>query len=158
MSAADERVTQWSTVRQCAQLAGVERFDLDVAAHDRYHRAKAWYTKREDGLRQPWHGRVWANPPWSDIGPWVARAWAWADRCNIICMLLPGNRTEQPWWQRYVEPYRDGKGTPVDLDNMGCPMTSHFLPGRVRYGTPHAPVNRSKASPPFTSVLLVWRP
>jgi ParB family chromosome partitioning protein len=36
--------------------------------------ATKWYTKREDGLRQPWQGRVWLNPPYSTLAPkFVAR-------------------------------------------------------------------------------------
>ena len=52
------------------------RFDLDVAAPpggaplvpaDRYLDAEA------DGLSAPWHGRVWMNPPYSNVTPWVRR-------------------------------------------------------------------------------------
>lgn len=52
------------------------RFDLDVAAPpggaplvpaDRY------YDQAADGLAAPWSGRVWMNPPYSDVTPWVRR-------------------------------------------------------------------------------------
>ena len=50
-------------------------FDLDVAApvdpHRRTCPARSYLTPVEDGLRTPWEGLVWMNPPYSRPGPWV---------------------------------------------------------------------------------------
>ncbi len=51
-------------------------FDLDVASPADYKTnvpAKAFYTINDDGLAQPWFGRVWCNPPF-------AKATLWADK------------------------------------------------------------------------------
>jgi DNA N-6-adenine-methyltransferase (Dam)/Protein of unknown function (DUF3102) len=36
-------------------------------------RAAQYFTKEDDGLQQQWHGRVFLNPTWSDMLPWVAK-------------------------------------------------------------------------------------
>lgn len=41
--------------------------DLDPASCElanRTVRAKRYYSKEDDGLTKPWHGRVWLNPPY----------------------------------------------------------------------------------------------
>lgn len=151
----DERYTTRSTMALCMKLAGVTEWDLDAAACEASHWAQRWYGVRDNGLERPWTGRTWVNPPFSDLGPWVAKAWKEATReggPSVIAMLLPANRAEQPFWQDLVEPFRD---LPRDTGSF----RTHFLPSRIQFGTPGNPEGRNtKNSPPFGCVLLVWRP
>lgn len=148
----DRRYTTPETMDLCKRLAGVDAWDLDVAADEESHWAPAWYGLAHDGLVQPWNARrVWCNPPFSNVPAWVERAWNQKSErkaLKTIAMLLPANRTEQPWWQEHVEPFRDGRAPG---------FSTHFLPTRVRYGHPGNPKGIGVGSPPFASVLLVWR-
>jgi hypothetical protein len=57
-------------------LAALGPFDLDpCAAPDPrpWPTATRHYTAADDGLRQPWAGRVWLNPPYSTAGVWLQR-------------------------------------------------------------------------------------
>ena len=51
-------------------------FDIDVCAPPGgipWIPAKRYYTMEDDGLAQPWTGRVWMNPPFSGTAAWVDR-------------------------------------------------------------------------------------
>lgn len=131
------------------------RFTVDAAALACNTKLLRYWTPAVNGLEQDWTGeRVWCNPPFSDIEPWVEKAWNWSSVCESISMLLPASRTEQQWWQLWVEPYRDGR------DGCGASqlrLTTHFLSGRTRFGHPGNPEGVGVGSPPFGCVLLVWR-
>lgn len=144
----DRRYTTRETMDLCMRLAEVQGWDLDVAADEESHWAASWYTTESNGLLQQWRGRVWCNPPFSDIAPWVAKAWTAYRDCEVVAMLLPANRTEQPWWQEDVEPWRDKPGGQLSV---------RFLPGRVKFGHPGNPKGVGVGSPPFGCVLLIWR-
>jgi hypothetical protein len=48
-----------------------------------------------DGLKLHWDGRrVFCNPPWSDILPWVEKAYG---SRALVVFLLPA-RTDTPWY------------------------------------------------------------
>ena len=60
-------------------LAALGEFDLDPSACREprpWPTAKQHYTIFDNGLRKPWRGRVWLNPPYggpSIVGPWMRR-------------------------------------------------------------------------------------
>lgn len=56
------------------------------------------YSREQDGLSQPWEGRVWLNPPYGkEVGRWLARL---AEHGNGIALIFA--RTDTRWWQESV--------------------------------------------------------
>ena len=90
---------------------GIE-FDLDVASPPGgvpWVPCKRFYTMTEDGLTSEWAGRVWMNPPYSCVTPWVARFVAHADG---VC-FVPFARSR---WLNVLWDAADGLVVP---DNIG---------------------------------------
>ncbi len=125
-------------------------FTVDVAAAAHNTKCERYFTREQDGLAQSWAGeRVWCNPPYSDIAPWIRKAWASYAAASGIVMLLPANRTEQQWWQLMVEPFRD---------RQHSPLSTLFLPGRMRFLKPGQTAVGPNNRPPFGCLLLTWTP
>lgn len=124
-------------------------FTLDAAASAENAKCADYCTVEDDGLAQSWRGqRVWCNPPYSNCGAWVEKAWNEFPEAPVIVMLLPANRTEQSWWQDLVESNRD---------NTTDFLTTRFLRGRLRFDTPEGTYSDPRGNrPPFGCVLLVW--
>lgn len=77
-------------------------FDLDPcspgAAVVPWIPARSHYTRREDGLMHPWHGRVWLNPPYGrGIERWLER---FAAHRHGIALIFA--RTDTGWFHRYA--------------------------------------------------------
>lgn len=156
----NERYTLEVDLRGGARFAGLNYnaadplsiFDLDAAACTESHWARHYYTKETDGLLLPWWGNVFVNPPFDMLWEWVQRAWRAANEplVNSVLMLIPGDRTEQPFWQEMVEPFRDHN------DNGAAPwrLRTKFLKGRTRFGHPGNPLAVDVGSPPFKCVYL----
>jgi phage N-6-adenine-methyltransferase len=150
--ARDDVDTRLTPMRLWRQLDHEFGFTLDAAASIDNAKTAAFFDIEANGLAQSWAGhRVWCNPPFSDIESWVRKAWLEHEAgCELIVMLVPANRTEQPWWQSRVEPHRDRRG----------PIETRFIGGRINF---HAPGSgrerdaRKLTSPPFGCVLLIWR-
>lgn len=94
----------WITPRWITDSLG--RFDLDpcVSVNQPWPTAEFGYTVVEDGLLQPWFGRVWLNPPYGkDI-------WRWCKKMaehNYGLMLIFA-RTDTKWFHNFVAPYTSG--------------------------------------------------
>jgi phage N-6-adenine-methyltransferase len=75
-------------------------FTLDVCATAENAKARTFYTEAEDGLRQPWSGVCWMNPPFGEQGKWVQKAYQESRRGTTVVCLLPA-RTNTNWWHDY---------------------------------------------------------
>lgn len=139
----DERITPDSLWRP---LHDRHAFTVDVAANTANAKLPRFYDRESDGLEQSWADeRVWCNPPYSNIRPWIEKAWREVAALRIV-MLLPANRTEQKWWQELVEPFRDAD------DHFRV----KFLPGRLNFGVPGNETGKWFSSSPFGCCLAMW--
>ena len=62
-------------------------FDLDVASPPggiSWIPTRKYYTQEDDGLSQPWYGRVWMNPPFSNVTPWLERFIAHGNGVGLV--------------------------------------------------------------------------
>lgn len=70
--------------------------------------ATNWYTKEDDGLVQPWHGRIWCNPPYSTalIQKFAAKVIA-EDEVGRIeqAIVLVNNCTDTEWFISLAKRY-----------------------------------------------------
>lgn len=171
----NERYTLRPTIEICMRLAKVSHIDIDVSACPEAHWAEQWLGLQVDGsfvdaLTSSWRPKRvnarersafplvgWENMPYSDIEDFTERTIAaMLDKeLDVVLALPPGDRCEQPWWQKWIEPYRDGRG----LIDGKVAIETHCLPGRQRFGSPGDPAGIHSAgfSAPFPSVLVVYR-
>lgn len=122
-------------------------FTLDPAATRANALCPTYYTKRENGLLQPWFGRVYCNPPYGvgDLNEWITKAvteTAPSDkydpkepRAECVWMLLPA-RTDRRIFHTHVSYFAD---------------EIRFLVGRLKFSD-------QKDSAPFPSCLVKFKP
>ena len=131
-------------------LQDEHRFTLDAAASANNALCPRFFDLASNGLAQSWAREVvWCNPPYSNLKDWVEKAIRETREpggARRVVMLLPANRTEQRWWQEWIEPVRD----------RGGPIRTRFLQGRISFGKPGNEAAKYKGSCPFGSVLVIF--
>lgn len=87
----------WLTPPDLIRALGT--FDLDPCTPPTmpWETAKMRYTEADDGLVQPWEGRVFLNPPFYGIEDWLRKM---VEHGNGIA--LAAARTETRWWFKYI--------------------------------------------------------
>lgn len=136
---------EWYTPESIFETIAAEHgpFDLDPCADPR---SPIWplvphhWTREDDGLAQPWLGRVFCNPPYGRaIAAWMRKAAAevTAGRAHLVVCLVPA-RTDTAWWH----------------EAKAAGAEAHYLAGRIRFvrqdGTPGD-------SAGFPSAVVVFR-
>ena len=107
-------------------------FTLDPCATPQNAKCARFFTKQEDGLKQPWSGRVFVNPPYGrEIGRWVKKAWEESLHGTLVVCLVPA-RVDTRWWHEYA---KNGH--------------VYFLRGRLKFGA-------SLNSAPFPSAIVTF--
>lgn len=127
----NSRGDNWYTPHWLVNALG--SFDLDPAAPTTSHwTARACYTKAEDGLALPWQGRVFLNPPYSAIAPWIERM---TEHRNGIALVFA--RMDTVWMHRALD----------DADAI------FFIKGRISFVDS---AGKKAGSAPAPSVLLAY--
>lgn len=88
----------WQTPLPLVQALGA--FDLDPSANCQSptRLAARGFTLTDDGLQQPWKGRVWLNPPYgAEARHWISRL---AAHGNGIALIPP--RVGAKWFHEQV--------------------------------------------------------
>lgn len=142
-SASNEYYTPLPILDAARELLGA--IDLDPASSEdanRTVRAARYYAQDEDGLAQPWAGRVWLNPPYGIEG---------------------GESNQARWSRRLLAEYAAGAVTEALLLVNAVPGNRWFVPlkrhaicfpdERVRFSHPLRPSERSQ---PTQSNAIVY--
>lgn len=106
----DEYYTPRWVIDAARQVLGA--IDLDPASCDTAQAvvcATRYYTQADNGLIQPWAGRVWCNPPYSDPLPWVKKLIHHYTVGEVRSALLLLNMDGSPEWANLLW----GGGYPV---------------------------------------------
>jgi len=94
----------WYTPEPYVEMAREVMGDIDLdpasdAEAQKVVKANLFYDKEDDGLKYPWHSRVWLNPPWSDPQPWLEKV---ISEKVDQAIVLTTNATETEWFQDFV--------------------------------------------------------
>lgn len=102
---------EWYTPEKYIEAARdvLGSIELDPASSElanEHVQAAQYYTEEEDGLEQPWGGKVWLNPPYSSglIEPFTRKLCGAYNRGDVPeAVLLVNNATETKWFQRVLQ-------------------------------------------------------
>jgi hypothetical protein len=104
---------EWYTPSRYVEAARevMNGIDVDPASCEMANqiiKATKYYTREENGLEHPWHGRIWLNPPFGR-------------------RQTPGAKTNQGYWiLKLIEEYQAGRVTEAILLTTCRPDTSWF--------------------------------
>ncbi len=134
--------SEWYTPPKIIERVLMLFDDIDLDPCSNSHEApnvpaSTLYTKADDGLAQPWGGRVFLNPPYGDtIGLWIDKLIIeyQAMQVEAAIALIPG-RTDTAWfWPLWQYPL--------------C-----FVRGRLKFISPGNPEENSATFPSVIAYL-----
>lgn len=127
---------EWETPKSIYDELDAEfHFTLDPCATVENHKCETFFTAEQDGLLQDWGGyTVFCNPPYSEIGTWVEKAFRESRKDKTTVVLLIPSRTDTKYFHNFI--YHRSE--------------IRFVQGRIKFGD-------SKNSAPFPSMVVIFR-
>ena len=127
---------EWYTPPEIFESLGLE-FDLDPCSPGQgktFVPAKKVYTVEDDGLKSPWNGTVFVNPPYGNHTPvWMRKASEHGDGIALVF-----SRTDVKWFQELSETF-----------GAVC-----FISGRVKFFKGNT--EERGGTPGTGSMLIAW--
>ena len=127
---------EWATPEKIyAELDAEFHFDLDPCATAENSKCKRYFDKHTNGLLKNWGGcRVFCNPPYSQIGKWVAKCFYESRQDNTLIVMLIPSRTDTKYFHNYIMHRAEIR----------------FIKGRLKFGDLKNPA-------PFPSMVVIFR-
>lgn len=125
----------WETPQELFEVLNSEfGFDIDVCATAATAKCRHFFSPEHDGLKLPWRGVCWMNPPCGSALPnWMAKAYTESLHGATVVCLVPA-RTDTAWWHEFAM-----RGE------------IRLIRGRLRFAG-------ARYSAPFPSAIVVFRP
>jgi phage N-6-adenine-methyltransferase len=95
----ESATVEWPTPQELFDEVNAEfGFTLDVAATAENAKCQKFFTMETDGLKQPWEGVCWMNPPYGrQMVEWLKKAIRETWNGVTTVALIPA-RTNTTWW------------------------------------------------------------
>ncbi len=115
-----DSTNEWLTPRSVLDLLG--EFDVDPCASTvrPWDCARVNYTIEDNGLAQPWNGRVWLNPPYGKEAEAFMRKMADRGGRGLALVFV---RTDTRWFHETI---------------LRTAKLMFYWKGRIRFCRPHA--------------------
>lgn len=124
---------EWETPDDFFGVVNAEfRFQLDVAATRENRKCTGWIGRKENALspKCPWiypsERRVWLNPGFSGVGPWMKKAYEESQRYpDAVVVVMARISPSAKWWRNWAM-----KASEIRLLTGSVPKKSrvHFIP------------------------------
>ena len=107
-------------------------FTYDVCASHTNRKHVPYWTLEDNALSKEWSGVCWMNPPYSQSGVWIKKAWEESQRGVTTVCLVP-SATDTKWWHEYA------------------------VKGEVRFVKGRLSFKGTRSTAPFPSAIIVFR-
>src|SRR5262245_59886743 len=140
-------------------LGGIDLDPASCALANQTVQAARYYTREDDGLAQPWKGRVWLNPPYcGQAGPFVARLCDsyQAGHVTAAIVLVSALAFGATWWRPLLGRVLCFTYGRIKFTNPGgAPPQAPFCSAFAYFGPDEAAFAAEFAR--FGAVLAPWR-
>jgi site-specific DNA-methyltransferase (adenine-specific) len=95
--------SEWETPHELFDALNDEfQFILDPCCLVETAKCPLYYTPSVDGLKLPWFGNVFMNPPYGrTIKNWMKKAYESSQNGTLVVCLVPA-RVDTKWWHDYA--------------------------------------------------------